>query len=93
MPRKRRPSELMMSDEYDALLRSQGGTCAICGNKPKPGGRRFAVDHDHKTGAIRGLLCFRCNRILPHYADADWLARAAEYVRDGTLYVSVGAIP
>ena len=42
-------------DDYDRLLRFQDGRCAICGNKPKA--RRLAVDHDHVTGAVRGLVC------------------------------------
>jgi hypothetical protein len=49
-------------DEYEALLRAQGGRCAICRARPKS--KRLAVDHDHKTGAVRGLLCSRCNHDL-----------------------------
>jgi len=41
--------------DYEALVASQGGGCAICG-KP-PGEKRLCVDQDHATGAIRGLLC------------------------------------
>lgn len=47
---------------YDALLAAQGGRCAICRARPKS--KRLAVDHDHKTGAVRGLLCARCNHDL-----------------------------
>lgn len=56
--------------EYDALFTAQGGVCAICGQPEKadlnaPGtARRYgwlAVDHDHDTGKIRGLLCQHCN--------------------------------
>lgn len=47
---------------YDALMRLQGGRCAICRARPKS--KRLAVDHDHKTGAVRGLLCSRCNHEL-----------------------------
>jgi len=46
--------------EYDALLAFQGGVCGICQNPPKR--IRLSVDHDHKTGEIRGLLCAWCNR-------------------------------
>jgi len=49
-------------DGYDALLKAQGGRCAICRARPKS--KRLAVDHDHKTGAVRGLLCSRCNHDL-----------------------------
>lgn len=48
--------------EYDALLKKQGGKCAICRARPKS--KRLAVDHDHKTGAVLGLLCSRCNHDL-----------------------------
>jgi hypothetical protein len=66
--------------DYEALLAAQGGVCALCGKPPKT--RRLSVDHDHKTGTVRGLLCFRCNRALPHYVSAEWLLRAARYVGD-----------
>lgn len=42
-------------EEYDRLLELQGGRCAICWEMPRT--RRLAVDHDHVTGAVRGLLC------------------------------------
>ena len=48
--------------EYAAMLEAQGGRCAICRSKPKS--KRLAVDHDHKTGVVRGLLCSRCNHDL-----------------------------
>lgn len=68
---------------YDELLARQGGTCALCSNRPKH--RRFSVDHDHKTGHIRGLLCHRCNRNLPTWVTAVWCDRAAEYLRRSSL--------
>jgi hypothetical protein len=49
-------------DQYDELLALQGGVCAIC--RQKPGKKRLAVDHDHKTGQVRGLLCGRDNHDL-----------------------------
>ena len=67
---------------YDALLASQGGGCAICGYRVKPGGRRLNVDHDHKTDVVRGLLCHRCNRGLAFFRDRPGLLEAAaEYLR------------
>jgi hypothetical protein len=57
----------MTPEMYDKMLRSQNGTCQICGSStPDKGGhfKFFAVDHDHKTGAIRGLLCIKCNSSL-----------------------------
>ena len=49
--------------DYDALLARQGGVCAVCRNKPKPG-LRLQIDHCHSTGAVRGLLCLNCNSML-----------------------------
>lgn len=48
--------------EYDRLLEFQGGKCAICRGRPRS--KRLAVDHDHGTGAVRGLLCSKCNHDL-----------------------------
>lgn len=48
--------------EYQEMLDKQGGVCAICGRRPVT--IRLAVDHDHETGRVRGLLCRRCNRAL-----------------------------
>lgn len=55
--------------KYDALLEAQGGCCAICKGlcitKTGTGIQKsLAVDHDHETGAVRGLLCARCNTAL-----------------------------
>lgn len=50
------------SAEYERLLALQGGKCAIC--RRRPGKKRLAVDHNHTTGANRGLLCGRCNHEL-----------------------------
>lgn len=49
-------------DEYDEMLADQGGVCAICGEAPTT--KRLAVDHDHETGELRGLLCVPCNAAL-----------------------------
>ncbi len=59
-------------------MAAQGGGCALCGSPPRT--RQLHIDHDHKTGRVRGLLCFRCNRALPHYMSAEWLRRAADYI-------------
>lgn len=58
-------------DEYERLLEAQGGGCAICGGLS--GGKNLAVDHDHKTGAVRGLLCKRHNSAI-----ARWIRNAEE---------------
>jgi hypothetical protein len=49
---------------YDIIWAFQYGVCYAC-DQPEPvKGRRLSVDHDHTTGAIRGLLCSRCNPLL-----------------------------
>lgn len=49
--------------EFNTMLASQGDSCAVCGGVA--GGRgNFHVDHNHKTGKIRGLLCHNCNITL-----------------------------
>ena len=79
---KPRAKQLGVTDaDYTRMLEAQGGGCAICGNPPKS--RRLHVDHDHRTGQVRGLLCFRCNRALPDYVSAAWLRGASWYVRKG----------
>jgi hypothetical protein len=71
--------------DYDAMLRDQGGACAIC-RRPETakqiGRTQFlSVDHDHETGAVRGLLCAHCNKALGHFRDSPGLLRyAAEYL-------------
>ena len=66
--------------EYDEMLSSQGGGCAVCGRRPD-GRRRLAVDHEHGTGRPRGLLCTRCNRGIGLFEDDPaLLAHAASYL-------------
>ena len=67
-------------EDYDALLLRQEGGCAICELPPRDD-ISLHVDHDHDTGAIRGLLCFRCNNALGDFGDhADRLLAAAGYL-------------
>ena len=53
----------MTPDDYDRMLNDQEGRCAIC-RTPQPVGKRLNIDHDHKTGKVRGLLCIKCNVAL-----------------------------
>jgi hypothetical protein len=64
------------ADYYDTLLRRQNGRCAICDQLPKPG-THLHVDHDHKHGPIRGLLCKGCNIALGELEDDPARAEAA----------------
>lgn len=67
-------------EDYDAMFVAQGGRCGICDRPPRPE-RRLAVDHDHSTGDIRGLLCTPCNRELRYFdGHPDYLERAIGYL-------------
>ena len=61
----RRSGINLTHEEYNQLHDQQAGLCKIC-HKPCKSGRKLAVDHDHKTGVIRGLLCIGCNITLGH---------------------------
>lgn len=68
-------------DEWNRLMNTQHGRCAICENPPKQ--KRLAVDHDHHTGAVRGLLCSRCNDELlgAAYHKIEVLQAAVRYLQ------------
>ena len=55
-------------DQYRERLAAQAEVCAIC-RRPDPMGRRLAIDHDRRTGAIRGLLCIHCNQGIGLFGD------------------------
>ena len=68
-------------ETYDLLLTSQGGCCGCCGTD-KPGHTdHFVVDHDHRTGCIRGLLCHSCNIGIGKLGDdSDGIRKALAYL-------------
>jgi len=71
------------ADDFDALLEKQGGVCAICGCAPERAAS-FHLDHDHVSGAIRGILCLDCNQGVGKFRDdPGLLERAAAYIREG----------
>lgn len=77
-------------EQYAELFDAQGRCCAIC-KVDEPGGKHknspnrsdwnWAVDHDHETGVIRGILCERCNRALGMFGDdIEIIVSAARYL-------------
>lgn len=65
-------------EEFDRLLAEQGGRCAICQTPaPQADEKAFCVDHDHVTGAVRGILCRPCNSGIGHLRDEPAIIRAA----------------
>lgn len=72
-------------EEYNEMWEAQGKACAICKVTQKPNQRAFAVDHDHETGEIFGILCFICNhKLIADIRNPAIYERAAEYLRNGT---------
>lgn len=74
-------------DDYNTMLENQKGLCAICKtDKPTGKWKRFAVDHCHHTGHVRGLLCNECNRGMGLLRDSPELLRcAANYLEENQL--------
>jgi hypothetical protein len=69
------------ADEFDRLLDEQHGACAICRTRPEREASMH-VDHDHESGAVRGLLCLSCNQGLGQFKDdPTLLLRAIVYLR------------
>lgn len=67
-------------EQYDAMLALQGGGCACCGTSEN-GEKPLFIDHDHATGAIRGILCHDCNAGIGALGDSiDGVRRALSYL-------------
>ncbi len=73
-------------ETYDRMLAAQNGVCAIC-LRACGSGRRLAVDHCHKSGAVRGLLCKACNTGIGFLEDSSELLDMAK------AYLAKGAAP
>lgn len=70
-------------DEYNSLFVKQQGCCAICGKHQSEFERALYVDHDHKTGKVRGLLCHKCNVGIGMFGDnKTLLIEAAKYLEE-----------
>lgn len=73
---------------WEAIFAAQGFCCAIC-RGDDPGGQGWSTDHDHETGAVRGILCNRCNAALGMIGDTEealqaWAPSALRYFREVT---------
>lgn len=67
--------------EYDQMVMARCGSCDICGEPATPRKKSLAVDHDHDTGAVRGLLCSNCNTGIGNLRDdPELLNRAVAYL-------------
>lgn len=69
-------------DDYKKMQFEQKGRCWICQVEEKELTKSLHIDHDHKTGEVRGLLCDKCNRGLGFFNDEPvLLERAIDYLK------------
>jgi hypothetical protein len=78
--RKKPAHQLVLEIPYEVWVARYGERCGICG-RPPSAQRNLDRDHDHRTGEARGLLCHQCNRGLRDWVTAEWLDKAAAYLR------------
>ena len=75
-------------EQYNQLILHQNGKCAICNNKETSKNcnrkiKKLSIDHNHKTGEIRGLLCDNCNNLLGRAKDnINILQNAIKYLKE-----------
>lgn len=73
----------LTADQFESLLATQGDVCAVCVGGFV--GRKMYVDHDHATGAVRGIVHMECNTLMGLSKDnPELLERAAAYLREHT---------
>lgn len=76
--RLRRYMYNLSPEQFNKMYTTQKGCCAIC---VQPLEQKYCVDHDHLTGIVRGLLCYRCNIRLAGIDDVLWLEKAFDYLK------------
>lgn len=84
------------SEEFDILLTKQNNSCSICKKKYNDGEKAFCVDHNHKSGRIRGVLCHNCNVAIGNLEDniinilnaANYLIENGDYSKNYNEQIS-----
>lgn len=88
MKSKRRARDLYLRrtygisiQQYEKMLMWQNDRCALCERHYTEFTRNLAVDHNHKTGRVRGLLCFQCNRRRVGNLTLEWARKVYAYLK------------
>jgi hypothetical protein len=68
-------------EDYKRMLVEQDNKCAICNRSQEEFKKKFSVDHNHETGAVRGLLCIPCNIKLAALDNKEFLRKATIYLQ------------
>lgn len=67
--------------QYNQMRESQNFRCALCDRHEEDAAHgKLAIDHNHETGKVRGLLCSGCNSALGFLEKPDWMQRATKYL-------------
>lgn len=74
-------TEKQAEQAREVLSQQQGGKCGVCGKDEKQFKNRLAVDHNHKTGLVRGLLCYRCNKFIVGRHTFESALQVLKYLR------------
>ena len=79
------------ADEYRLIYEHQGGFCYLC-RRANGRTKRLSIDHDHRTGVVRGLLCTPCNKgVLGHARDeVEFFHRGIKYLEDPPAVQAIG---
>ena len=77
-------------EEYQQILEFQDFKCGACGRHQSEFTRNFHVDHCHRTGIVRGLLCGFCNRFVIGRHQVEWLRGGVRYLEEPPALKVIG---
>ena len=77
---------MIIDKKAESMIKNHNGLCDICNSGvPGFGRKNLSIDHDHKTGSVRGLLCQKCNIGLGNFNDSpDLLKKAINYLKNSS---------
>lgn len=79
---------LLRAADWQTIYDHQEGLCGVCG---QPLDNRIAnTDHEHKSGLVRGILCFNCNRSIREYFTIDFVTKILEYLKNPPATAALG---